>query len=102
MSGVHTVDGRNPTPPKKPWNDDSPVNTNKQWLPMVSKWCRISSIHSMAMGHNQWLHFGMDEHPFATYFDVRQGYRVLTHSHITKLSFTGLLIVDSGFEPWFL
>ena len=42
----HTVDGRNPAPPEKPWNDDSPVNTNKQWLPMVSKWCRILSIHS--------------------------------------------------------
>ena len=26
----HTVDGRNPAPPKKPWNDDSPANTNKQ------------------------------------------------------------------------
>ena len=24
-----TVDGRNPAPPKKPWNCDSPVNTNK-------------------------------------------------------------------------
>ena len=32
------------------------------------------------MGHNLWLHFGVDEHPFATYFDVHQGYRVLTHS----------------------
>ena len=42
---VHTVDGRNPAPPKKPWNDDSLVNTNQQWFPMVSKWCRISSIH---------------------------------------------------------
>ena len=38
---------RNPAPRKKPWNDDSPVNTNKQWFPMVSKWCRISSIHSV-------------------------------------------------------
>ena len=28
-----TVDGRNPAPPKKPWNDDSPVNTNNQWFP---------------------------------------------------------------------
>ena len=35
------------TPPEKPGNDDSLVNTNQQWLPMVSKWCRISSIHSM-------------------------------------------------------
>ena len=24
-----TVDGQNPAPPKKPWNDDSSVNTNK-------------------------------------------------------------------------
>jgi hypothetical protein len=27
-----------------------------------------------------------DEHPFATYFDVHQGYMVLTHSHIPKSS----------------
>ena len=27
-----------------------------------------------------WLHFGVDEHPFATYFGVHQGYRVLAHS----------------------
>ena len=25
-----TVDGRNLAPPKKPWNDDSPVNNYKQ------------------------------------------------------------------------
>ena len=30
----HTVDGRNPAPPKKQWNDAFPVNTNKQWCPM--------------------------------------------------------------------
>ena len=42
----NTVDGRNPAPPKKPWNDDSPVNTNNQWFPMVAKWSRISSTHS--------------------------------------------------------
>ena len=38
----------------------------------------------MAMGHNLWLHFGVDEHPFATYFDVHQKYRVLTHSQMTS------------------
>ena len=43
----HTVDGRNPAPPKKPWNDDSLVNANKQWFPMASKWCRILSTHSI-------------------------------------------------------
>ena len=38
-----TVDGRNPAPPQKPWNDDSSANTNNQGFPMVSKWCeRIS------------------------------------------------------------
>ena len=30
------MDGQNPAPPKKPWKDDSPVNNNKLWLPMVS------------------------------------------------------------------
>ena len=41
MDEIHSA------PPKKPWNDDSPVNTNRQWFPMVSNWCRISSTHSM-------------------------------------------------------
>ena len=44
-----TVDGRNLAPPNKPWNDDSPVNTNNKSFPMVSKWCRILSIHSMGV-----------------------------------------------------
>ena len=30
---VDTVDGRSPASPKKPWSDDSPINTNKQWFP---------------------------------------------------------------------
>ena len=37
---------------------------------------------NMAMGHSLWLDFGVDEHPFATCFDVHQGYRVLTHSQM--------------------
>ena len=32
-------------------NRDSPVNANKQWFPMVSKWCRISSIHSIDLNY---------------------------------------------------
>ena len=28
----------------------------------------------VAMGHNLWLHFGVDEHSFATYFDVHLGF----------------------------
>ena len=40
----------------------------------------------MAPGHNLWLHFWVDEHPLATYVDVHQGYRVLTHSHIEPLA----------------
>ena len=31
---LHTVNGQNPAPPKNIWNDDSPVNANKQWFPM--------------------------------------------------------------------
>ena len=40
----------------------------------------MSGFH-VATGQNLWLYFGVDEHPFATYFDVHQG-RVLTHSHV--------------------
>ena len=42
------LDGQNPfcTTVQKPWNGDSPLN-KKQWFPMVSQWCRISSIHSI-------------------------------------------------------
>ena len=40
------------------------------------------SCRNLAMWHNLWLHFGADGHPFATYFDVHQGYRVLTHNHL--------------------
>ena len=42
-----------------------------QWLPWPN----------LAMGHTLLLHFGVDEHPFASYFDVYQG-RVLTHSQL--------------------
>ena len=27
----HTMDGRNPAPPKELWNDDSPVNSNERY-----------------------------------------------------------------------
>ena len=30
------------------WDDDSLVNTNKQWFPVVLTWCRILFIHRMA------------------------------------------------------
>ena len=36
---------------RNPGMNDSPVNSNKQSLPIVSKWCRISSIHSMFYFH---------------------------------------------------
>ena len=40
----------------------------------------------VAMGHNLWLHVGVDAHPFATYFEVHQGYRVLTHGHVSRFA----------------
>ena len=46
--------------------------------------CKVRVVDALdqVMGHNLWFHSGVDEHPFATYFDVHQGYRVLTHSQI--------------------
>ena len=38
-------------------------------------------INDLAMGQNLWYHIWVDEHPFTSYFDVHQGYRVLTHNH---------------------
>ena len=38
---------------------------------------RFRSDGNIAVSHNLWLHFGVDEHPFATHFDVHQGYRVI-------------------------
>ena len=52
------MDGQNPAPPRRPWNDHFPVNTSKYWLPMVSKWCRILPIHSMVL-----LFFGIRQTP---------------------------------------
>ena len=41
----------------------------------------------MAMQHNiLWLHVGVDEHPFATFFDGHQRYRVLSYSQIRASS----------------
>ena len=42
---IPPVDGRNPAPPQRPWKDDSPVNTNKEWLPMISKKCEMDFVH---------------------------------------------------------
>ena len=59
----------------------------------------------LAMGHNLWLHFELDEPPFATYFDV-QGCRVLTHSHFaTKNGCCGFCgwgfwAVRAPFQGW--
>ena len=82
-------------PPKKPWNDNSPVNTNNQWVPMFSK-CRILSIHRDPFRTKQmpaWLRVNTNGIPFScrctTHFspfwrglDVQWGYGSLTHSHI--------------------
>ena len=54
---------------------------------------------------------GVDEHPFATYFDVHQGYRVLTHSHMKLIAGTPTHLVcllafvqnqRAGFSPFAL
>ena len=40
----------------------------------------------MAMGHNLWLYFGVDKHPFVTYFDVHQGQGFDPQPHLSSLS----------------
>ena len=46
-------------------------------------------------GHNLWRsHFGVDEHPFVIYFDVHQGYRILTHRHASDLAAWDLQCMD--------
>ena len=49
----------------------------------------LKHVHQRALFRFIWpwvaelmAQFGVDEHPVATYFDVHQGYRVLTHSRI--------------------
>ena len=54
----NTVDGRSYAPNKKPWDNDCPVNTNKQRFPMVSNCCRISSIRNVGTPYN-WV---IDQH----------------------------------------
>ena len=46
--------GRNPAPPKNPWNDDSPVNPNKQWLPIISKWCETDFEDPSTVWASHW------------------------------------------------
>ena len=40
-----TVDGRNPAPPKKPWNDSIPLQNTNQWFPMNLVRTAFASIH---------------------------------------------------------
>ena len=94
-------------PPKKPWNDDSPVNTNKQWCTMVSKWCGISSIHSTFGGE---LEDGSESflqahefHHATSRGPSKQPHRSLQHfpDHEQKLEFglrTVILFSPVGFK----
>ena len=53
----------------------------------------MSDLSNMSTNDMIWVwvntyryHFQGDEHPFTSYFDVHQGYKVLTHSHMTSTS----------------
>ena len=39
-----TVDGRNPAPPKKPWNDDSLCKYQQTMVSHGSKWCEMDFV----------------------------------------------------------
>ena len=62
VTGPHTVDGRNPEPPKKPWNDDFSVNINQQWLPMVSM-VRTDFVHPQGSWAREPPSVVQDRHP---------------------------------------
>ena len=52
----------------------------------------------MAMGQNLWYHIWVDEHPFTSYFDVHQGYRVLTHNHMHRYTKNRILVDIMGYN----
>ena len=62
----------------------TPSRSTRAW--QLATKCVSMAVSTWRHGHglhNLWRsHFGVDEHPCATYFDDHQGYRVLTHSHI--------------------
>ena len=47
-----------------------------------------------------WLHFGVDEHPFATYFDVHQRYRVLIHCEQDPVGLFEVIHAGVGKQGW--
>ena len=50
------------------------LRNGRVFLPSKStKASENTSTPKNSMRHNQWLHFVVDEHPFATYFDVNPG-----------------------------
>ena len=53
----------------------------------------------MAMGQNLWLHIGLDEHPFASYFDVHQEFGLGNHGHIFFVGFPWLMAIPDP-KPW--
>ena len=90
---------------KTPGVDASPVNTNKQGFAMVSKWCRISSTHSMSihMGNPDvlkslgWLPGGAEENRCAyssqwTYRGMGGGFSANGHMVVVGTHVTFLLV----------
>jgi hypothetical protein len=59
------------------------------------------NIDDIDVGLGQYLliPFLGDEHPFTSYFDVHQGYKVLTHCHIDVEFPLNLISIFIG-KPW--
>ena len=56
------------------------------WLPQLFFGQQVECGHDMGMDQYLLIPFlggWTDEHPFTSYFDVHQGYKVLTHCHMT-------------------
>ena len=76
------------SPPKTPWNDDSPVNTNRQCFPKVS-WVMPDFVHPpYGCGSKPMVRFlcfrcTPISEPISGDWDVHWGYGILTHGQNT-------------------
>ena len=60
-------------PQNRPEILSCPKDLDKIWTQIGKPKGQKVGFEQLAMGHNLWLHFGVGEHPFATYFDVSPG-----------------------------
>ena len=82
--------------PFHPWillETITPCETTPHFLASISGSRVVFFIADLAMDQYPYIPFLGDEHPFASYFDVHQGDRVLTHPQILSTSSSSSIIL---------